>query len=241
MDGAARAAAVEAAARSKRLAAAKKKEKNHYNQQPIRFSPDFGLPKFHRHDVSMKTGGSSSLNPYAASYVPLFKRGAADVNKENEVGHYGHRPVNTFPQGQHQNVSQSHPQSAGATQTAEYSKWKDHRSNEFVASTSQYPNEMPGKPNVDEDFDMDLAYLQMTFPGISEESLSDVYLANKCDLDSAVDMLNQLEIHPDDSSDKLPDTLDIGDVPEKASQEAKNATTTGASTSAASSDVPAKS
>lgn len=148
----------------------------------------------------MKTG--SSLNPYAASYVPLFKRGAADVNKEfgsaqgfsseNAVGQVGYRPVNTFPQGQHQYVSQSHPQSAGATatQTAEYPKWKDHRSSEFVASTSQYPE----KPSFDEDSDMDLAYLQMIFPGISEQSLSDVYQANRCDLDSAVDMLNQLEV-----------------------------------------------
>ncbi|XP_057810546.1 polyadenylate-binding protein-interacting protein 6-like [Salvia miltiorrhiza] len=199
----------------------------------------------------MKTG--SSLNPYAASYVPLFKRGVVDANKEfgsaqefnsgNEVGQFGYRPVSTFPQGQHQNVSQSHPQNAGAPQTAEYPKWKDHRSSEFVASTSQYPE----KPSsFDEDSDMDLAYLQMIFPGISEESLSDVYQANRCDLDSAVDMLNQLEIQPDDSSDKLPDTLDIGDVPDsvpvlvKAPQEAKNATG-GASTSASSNDMPAKS
>lgn len=47
---------------------------------------------------------------------------------------------------------------------------------------------------------------------------------------------------PDDSSDKLPDTLDIGDIPDsapvKAPLEAKNAAT-GASTSA-SSNIPAK-
>ncbi|KAL7164368.1 hypothetical protein ACSBR2_040306 [Camellia fascicularis] len=36
LDGAAKAAAMEATARSARLAAAKKKEKNHYNQQPVR-------------------------------------------------------------------------------------------------------------------------------------------------------------------------------------------------------------
>lgn len=152
----------------------------------------------------MKTGAASSLNPYAASYVPLIRREVADVNKEfgsaqelnsrNEVGQFGNRPVNTFPQGQYRNVTQSYPQSPGAAQNAEYCKWKDQRSSEFVASTSQYPNEMQEKPNFDEDLDMDLAYLQMTFPGISEESLSDVYLASKCDLDSAVDMLNQLEV-----------------------------------------------
>ncbi|KAI3454053.1 hypothetical protein Pfo_010716 [Paulownia fortunei] len=196
----------------------------------------------------MKTG-ASSLNPYAASYVPLFKRGVADVNKEfnsgqelnsgNEVVWLGHQLDNTLPQGQHQNVSQSYAHSAGAIQTAEFSKRKDHHGGEFFASTSQYPNEI--QSNFDEEFDMDLAYLQMTFPGISEESLSDVYLANRCDLDAAVDMLNQLEIYPDDSSDKLPDTLDIGDVPESgsvgelASQKVKNATAeAGASTSGSS-------
>ncbi|XP_042062203.1 polyadenylate-binding protein-interacting protein 6-like [Salvia splendens] len=196
----------------------------------------------------MKTG--SSLNPYAAAYVPLFKRGPADLTKEfgspqefnsgNEAGQkFGYHPVNLFPRGQHPNVYQSHSQSPGAPQTAEYPKWKDNRSSEFFASTSQYPE----KQSFDVDSDMDLAYLQMIFPGISDESLSDVYQANRCDLDSAVDMLNQLEVQHDDSTDKLPDTLDIGDVPDsapvKAPQGAKNATG-GASTSALS-DLPAKS
>ncbi|KAL1557365.1 polyadenylate-binding protein-interacting protein 6-like [Salvia divinorum] len=164
----------------------------------------------------MKAG--SSLNPNAAPYVPLFERGAADVKKEfgspeefnieNDVGQFGYRHVNT----QHQNVIQSHSQIAGAHQTAEYPKWKDSYRNEYVASTSQYPE----KPSIDEDSDIDLAYMQMNFPGISVESLSDVYQASGCDLDSAIDMLHQLEILPDDSSDKLPETLDIGDVPGSA-------------------------
>lgn len=150
----------------------------------------------------MKTG-SSSLNPYAASYVPLFKRVPADANKENsaqgfntgnEFVRYSQQPLNTFPQNQHPNVSQSYAHSAGPIQPAEYHQWKDHRVGEFVASTSQYQNQIPEKSHIDEDFDMDLAYLQMTFPGISEDSLSDVYLANRYDLDAAVEMLNQLEV-----------------------------------------------
>jgi len=70
---------------------------------------------------------------------------------------------------------------------------------------------------VDEDYDMDLAYLQMTFPGVSEESLFDVYIANKGDLEFTVDMLNQLELYSVDSLENLPDTLDIGDVSEAGS------------------------
>ncbi|KAL6547584.1 hypothetical protein OROHE_009289 [Orobanche hederae] len=185
-------------------------------------------------------GGSSSLNPYAASYVPLSKRGAATANNEfssrqelntgNEVVWFGH-------QGQHQNIYQIYGQKDASIQTGEVSKRKDqHGGGDFLASTSQNPNSR--QPNFDEEFDMDLAYLQMTFPGVSEESLSDVYLANRCDLDAAVDMLNQLEIYPDDLSDKLPDTLDIGDAPESvtvvelAPQKVKNPTAeTGASTS----------
>lgn len=134
--------------------------------------------------------GSPSLNPYAASYVPLFKRGAADLNQ----GFNSVQELNALPQGQHQHTSHSYAHSGGVIQTAEFPKFQDHCVGEPFASTSQYPNESPEKSNLDEYFDMDLAYLQMTFPGISEESLSDVYLANRCDLDSAIDMLHQLEV-----------------------------------------------
>ncbi|KAL0330792.1 UNVERIFIED_CONTAM: Polyadenylate-binding protein-interacting protein 6 [Sesamum angustifolium] len=198
----------------------------------------------------MKTG-RSSLNPYAASYVPLSKRRAADEGKilntakelqnGSEIVLYGHQPDNKLTRGQQQNVSQKYVHTSSSPQTAEFTKWKGHHAGEFYASSSHYPNEIPEKSNFDQEF-MDLAYLQINFPGISEESLSDVYLASKCDLDSAVDMLNQLEIYPDDSSDKLPDTLDIGDVPESvsssglaSSQEQRNSTAkAGASTSGSS-------
>ncbi|CAA0838354.1 Polyadenylate-binding protein-interacting protein 6 [Striga hermonthica] len=157
----------------------------------------------------MKAGSSSSLNPYAASYVPLFKRGVAnannglsptqELNSGNEFVWSGHQPSTLF---------------ASAIQTGEGSRRKSQHGGggEFLASTSQYPN--PIQPSFDEEFDMDLAYLQMNFPGISDESLSDVYLANRCDLEAAVDMLHQLEVYPDDSLDKLPESLDIGDVSE---------------------------
>ncbi|KAL3844127.1 hypothetical protein ACJIZ3_001530 [Penstemon smallii] len=147
--------------------------------------------------------GASSLNPYATSYVPLSKRGAVDgkskyinstqeLQSGNETVWYGHQPDNTLTRGQHQTVPQSYV-GAGAFRAADFSKSKDHHGGEFYASSSHYQNEMPEKSNFDEDSDMDLAYLLMTYPGISEESLSDVYLANRCDLDAAVDMLNQLE------------------------------------------------
>lgn len=50
------------------------------------------------------------------------------------------------------------------------------------------------------------------------------------------DGINYLQLHPDDSFDKLPDTLDIGDVPGSptvlTSPTLKNVTTQAASSSA---------
>ncbi|KAL3645896.1 hypothetical protein CASFOL_011076 [Castilleja foliolosa] len=162
--------------------------------------------------------GASSLNPYAASYVPLSRRAPTNVNSVfspgqelttgNEAVWFGHQPNNPSP---HQNVPQIYGQTA-----AEASKRKDTHGSEFSASTSQYPDNAMHR-SFDEEF-MDITYLQMTFPEISDQTLSDVYLASRCDLETAIDMLTQLDqTCPDDSLDKLPDTLDIGDVPESVS------------------------
>lgn len=167
----------------------------------------------------MRPGGSS-LNPFAASYVPISKRAGTDVNShyksEQELNRgngasvwFRNQSENLYLPGiQHQNVSKNE----GAMLADDFPKWKDPHGGKYRTSTSQHVNEMPEKSNFDDD--MDMAYLQMTFPGISYESLHGVYLTNNCDLDAAVDMINQLEMHPIDSSNKLPDSLDIGDVPE---------------------------
>lgn len=76
---------------------------------------------------------------------------------------------------------------------------------------AQKLNETMNKDLMVEDFEMDLAYLQMTFPDVSEQSLVDVYQANECDLDAAIDMLAHLE--PSIEIDRLPEALDIGDIP----------------------------
>ncbi|CAK8532109.1 unnamed protein product [Lathyrus sativus] len=47
---------------------------------------------------------------------------------------------------------------------------------------------------MDEEFDIDLEYLSMTYHGISDELLVDVYNINGADLDAAVDMFSQLEV-----------------------------------------------
>ncbi|GMH12438.1 hypothetical protein Nepgr_014279 [Nepenthes gracilis] len=43
-------------------------------------------------------------------------------------------------------------------------------------------------------FEMDLADLRMTFSGVSDQSLIDVYSVNWGDLEATVDMLSHLEL-----------------------------------------------
>ncbi|XP_004245241.1 polyadenylate-binding protein-interacting protein 6 [Solanum lycopersicum] len=153
----------------------------------------------------MKTG-TSTLNPYAEAYVPISKRGAPDGNKEA-------RSPNEFKSG-----SEAVWLAPGVTavrnqlqtpQIADQYKLKDFST---YGSPSHSPVGSMGKEVLGEESFMDLAYLQMNFPGMSDESLSEVYLANSCDIDAAVDMLNQLELYSGDDFEKLPDSLDIGDV-----------------------------
>ncbi|CAA2979652.1 polyadenylate-binding -interacting 5-like [Olea europaea subsp. europaea] len=120
-------------------------------------------------------------------------------------------------------------------------KLKDHCGGELYASSSHNQNVMDEQFTLEEVFDMDLAYLQMRFPDIAKDCLSEVYLASNFDTESAIDMLNQLEQSPVDLSEKLPESLYIDDVLESASyrelplQKLKNVTgESGASTSGSS-------
>ncbi|CAH8363161.1 unnamed protein product [Eruca vesicaria subsp. sativa] len=68
--------------------------------------------------------------------------------------------------------------------------------------------------NDDLEMDMEMEYLLASFPGLSDESIRDVYLANNGDLDATIEMINELGIYSNEADEFLPDTLDIGDVPE---------------------------
>ncbi|KAJ6732409.1 POLYADENYLATE-BINDING PROTEIN-INTERACTING PROTEIN 6 [Salix purpurea] len=160
----------------------------------------------------MKPGGVSSLNPYAASYTPLSKKGLADrietpgwtLQSGNQSVWYGSADHN----------AQSRQNDKGPISVPEVYTKKIQSGYGFYSSLSQNLNEVTGKQMVDEEFEMDLDYLRINFPGMSDGSLTDVYMANKGDLEAAVDMLNQLEFDTVESSGNLPDTLDIGDVSE---------------------------
>ncbi|XP_010454894.1 PREDICTED: polyadenylate-binding protein-interacting protein 6-like [Camelina sativa] len=149
----------------------------------------------------MKSGGSSTLNPYAASYVPLSKRegslvGAAAAAK---------------PSAYHHHQVQQQPHQGYGVQGMGGSYPSPQVSMPKKASDMVYNHQMKDE---DLEMDMDIEFLLVTFSGLSHESINDVYLANNCDLDATIEMLNQLEIYSTEAQEYLPDTLDIGDVPE---------------------------
>ncbi|KAM0968752.1 hypothetical protein ACFX13_017364 [Malus domestica] len=162
--------------------------------------------------------GLSSLNPYAAAYIPISKRETddrtfvttKDSSHSNESVWFGN-PQN-FTQNQHHSKAylQSDAPGTATLQSPKSYAVKSYPAHDSYGSFSQNMN----KVSENEDFDMDMEFLGLSFPGISDQSLSDVYLANRGDLDATIDMLNQLEFCVVESSESLPDTLDIGDVSE---------------------------
>ncbi|KAJ7966106.1 polyadenylate-binding protein-interacting protein 5-like [Quillaja saponaria] len=164
--------------------------------------------------------GASSLNPYAAAYIPLSKREADDIThitKRDSMVNDG-----TVWYGTSHHISQDRQilgHNTHATKrlpTTSFSV-KNHPDSCSYGSSSQYMNELTDKQMLDEESDMDLEYLRMSFPGVSDQSLTDVYLVNRGDLEATIDMLSQLEFDTFESSGSLPDTLDIGDVSESGS------------------------
>ncbi|KAI3700266.1 hypothetical protein L2E82_44888 [Cichorium intybus] len=153
---------------------------------------------------------SSSLNPYATSYIPLSRRGTTTHETKGYESTYDH---GNTTQNQSPRYSENH---GASVESPDSLKLKNHSGFESYGSSS-HSAEVAGKQTMDIDHDMNLAYLQMTFPGVSDESLSSVYMANRGDMEATVDMLTQLELHSGDFSENLPDSLDIGDVSEAGS------------------------
>lgn len=141
--------------------------------------------------------GLSSLNPYAASYIPLSQRDAnarayvtaKDYKSGNESVQFG------TPEQLHSKFSlDPNRHATEKTPSPEVFTVKRHPAHGY-GSSPQNVNQGTDKQILYEELDMDLEYLQMTFPGLSDQSLNDVYLANNGDLEATVDMLNQLEVN----------------------------------------------
>ncbi|KAG5244317.1 hypothetical protein OIU78_001965 [Salix suchowensis] len=158
----------------------------------------------------MKPGRVSTLNPYATAYIPLSKRDSADRIENPGWTVQGGNPNMWYGSAEHS--AQIRQNDKGLISVPEMSVLKSQSGYGSYGSSSQNSYEVTGKQTIDEEFEMDLEYLRINFPGISDESLTGVYMANNGDTDAAMDMLNQLELDTLDSSGNLPDTLDIGDA-----------------------------
>lgn len=144
--------------------------------------------------------GASSLNPYAESYVPLSKREPKNEHKASEI------TSEVSPKNNDETAwSNSHPEVSKENkeiylQTDPTFDLNIHGIEElligedFTKKDHENPSNETEKYYTDEDSQMDLAYLGAIFPGISDQSLLDVYTANGGDLEASVDMLNQLEV-----------------------------------------------
>lgn len=136
--------------------------------------------------------GMSTLNPYAASYVPLSQRKAEDgsyVTQEDSKSHNEKVRVQT---PDHNPVDLRFIDSS--THGAKMSESFHVKSQTASSSYSLSSQNLTDKKMLDEESELDLEYLRVTFPGISDQSLADVYMVNRGDLDAAIDMLNILEV-----------------------------------------------
>ncbi|CAL1388225.1 unnamed protein product [Linum trigynum] len=174
--------------------------------------------------------GTSSLNPYAASYVPLSRREVVEHTQSPGVvakpSQSGNRNVWYGPGYAAENGQQGKASPITSAST------ESHYGHGFYGSSLQLHDGRTDKQIIDEESDFELEFLQMTFPGVSTESLMDVYAANNGDLESTVDMLNQLEIDI-----PLPDSLDIWDIPEPVPSMKQKAVVGEASASSSGSSV----
>lgn len=143
--------------------------------------------------------GASFLNPYAESYVPLSKRKPKNESKASvttaEISSKCSDETtwsNSHSEGPKE-TKQIHLQT-GASFDLNIHGIEELLIDDFMKKGND-PSTETEKIYTDDDSQMDLAYLAAMFPGISDQSLLDVYSANGGDLEGSVDMLNQLEVH----------------------------------------------
>lgn len=141
--------------------------------------------------------GSSSLNPYAAAYIPLSARGknvntefpnmVNDAESDKQILLSGQLSKLTLDHNDHGNEKLSMPEGLPLNSQQSYAPY---------SSSTQAPNLMGGDPTLHEEVEMELEYLQMIYPGISVQFLNEAYFLQGCDLEATIEMLNHLEVNP---------------------------------------------
>ncbi|RWR77488.1 polyadenylate-binding protein-interacting protein 6 [Cinnamomum micranthum f. kanehirae] len=174
------------------------------------------------YSVDTMKPGMSSLNPYAAPFIPLSRQrtdneNIAPTTSENSKIYDPTACYNQVTESKTGDakitfgdsiLSDENPQHhlpnlatlnmngssiEGPTDSG-VSLWKDcNAPRDYEDSMPQKADVMADRQSLIEDYELDLAYLAAAFPSISEQSLVDVYCANFGDLEASVDMLIQLE------------------------------------------------
>ncbi|CAB4318882.1 unnamed protein product [Prunus armeniaca] len=143
----------------------------------------------------------SSLNPHAASYIPLNK-------KEEEANH--ETVLFNSPSEGHTGTAQFYFEGGDAS-----SDFSIHEIEALVIDNSLEKSGLQQKISnqaevqyINEDSEIHLAYLSFMFPNISEHCLAHVHSANDGDLEASINMLYDLECFPVAASKSLPVSSD---------------------------------
>lgn len=139
-----------------------------------------------------------SLNPFATSYIPLSRRETNRTfiaeNSSNESiranfpGYSEHNMHNPPYDNISPRLNMRHGEMAPV---AIASPVQNHP---FQGSLPHHISELTEMEIVDREFNKDVEFLRTIFPGLSEQSIADVFLANEGDMDATIEMLCQLEV-----------------------------------------------
>lgn len=160
------------------------------------------------HSAEMMKSGTSLLNPYATPFIPFSRQRADNENVApitSENSKIDHETV------QCKQVKEDEVKAAGRTWGDSNSSYGNPQhqlpTNSYIEGPSNYGELYSLEDSMSHkrkdgterrssfaDHELDLAYLTAEFPGLSEQSLVDVYCANAGDLEASVDMLIQLEV-----------------------------------------------
>ncbi|XP_020207315.1 polyadenylate-binding protein-interacting protein 5-like [Cajanus cajan] len=127
--------------------------------------------------------GRSSLNPHAASFVPRSGNGFKNHDEAPYDDHHEHlleSNTESIPESLQENTNPAAPCTSSSHNVTE------------------------------DDENVDIGILKMTFPDIHVQSLRDLYMINHSDLDDTLDMLWQLESDDLEAFDTL-EHLSIND------------------------------
>lgn len=141
----------------------------------------------------MNPGAASRLNPDVDLYIPQPKKEADDKTyvTDNDSKKFDGAILFQRPQPIVKDPNVPTSQNISAFEAPHL---KSQPACNSHGSRTQNAALMTDKAIPDEQFHMDIDYLRESFPGISDQSLADVYILNRFDLDATIDMLTQLEV-----------------------------------------------